>query len=190
MESVEDQWQLLRRDGLAVVAHGYIGLAAALPDGQTQVAALGAELHRVVQQIVNDLGDIVLIGHGVYRVLREVHVHIQVLVVDLLLEGDEHLSCTLGQIEVELLFLGDALLLLQLGDIQHTAHQSAQAFGFVRHNLQIMPPPFLGDGAVQYAVHIAGNGGHGGFQLVGHVGHEFLPGVFTLLQGRGHVVEG
>ena len=88
------------------------------------------------------------------------------------------------------LLLGDALLLLQLGDIQHTAHQSAQAFGFVRHNLQIMPPPFLGDGAVQYAVHIAGNGGHGSLQLVGHVGHEFLPGVFTLLQGRGHVVEG
>jgi len=46
------------------------------------------------------------------------------------------------------------------------------------------------DGTVQDTVNVAGDGGHGGLQLVGHVGHEFLALVFALLKRQGHVVEG
>ena len=53
-----------------------------------------------------------------------------------------------------------------------------------------MIPAVLRNGAVQDAVHIAGNGGHGGFQLMGHIGHKFLALVFAFLQGGCHVVEG
>ena len=41
VEPVKDQRQLLRRDGVAVVADGDVGLGIALPDLQAQGAALG-----------------------------------------------------------------------------------------------------------------------------------------------------
>ena len=56
--------------------------------------------------------------------------------------------------------------------------------------MQVMLPLVFRDGAVQNAVHVAGNGGHGGLQLVGDVGDEFLTPVLALLQGGCHVVEG
>ena len=108
---------------------------------------------------------------------------------DLLFKGDQHLTHDFLQIEVHLLFLGDVLV-LELGDIQHAAHQTAEPLGFVRDDLQIVAVAVFRNGAVQNAVHIAGNGGHGGLQLVGHVGHEFLALVFAFLKTGGHVVEG
>ena len=125
MEPVEYQRQLVRRDGLAVVGDGDVSLVAALFDAQPQIAPVGAELHGVVDEIVNDLRDVVRVRHGVHRVLRHIHVDVQVLVVDLLLEGDEHLPGAFLQVKVHLLFLGDAALFLQLGDVQHTAHETA-----------------------------------------------------------------
>ena len=190
MEPVEDQRQLLRRDGVSVIADGDIGLAAALPDLQSQIASLGTELDGVIQQIVDHLGNIVRVRHGVHRMLRHIHLDIQVLVVDLLFEGDQHLSGALLQVEMHLLFLGDALFLLQLGDIQHTAHQAAEPLGLIGNDPKVMLLALLGDGAVQNAVYIAGDGGHGSLQLMGDVGHELLPLVLAFLQGGGHIVEG
>ena len=125
VEPVEYQRQLVRRDGLAVVGDGDVSLAAALFDAQPQIAPVGAELYGVVDEIVDDLGDVVRIRHGVHRMLRHIHVDVQVLVIDLLLEGDEHLPGAFLKVEVHLLFLGDAALFLQLGDVQHTAHETA-----------------------------------------------------------------
>ena len=105
-------------------------------------------------------------------------------------EGDEHLSGAFFQIEVNLFVLRNSLLLLQLGDIQHTANQTAQTLGLIGDDVQVMLLMLRRDGAVQNPVHIAGNGGHGGLQLMGHVGDKFLPLIFALLQGRGHIVEG
>ena len=190
MEPVKDQGQFLRRDGLAVVGNGDVGLGAAFFNLQTQGTALGTEFDRVVKQIVNHLSDIVLIGHGEYRVLRHIHVHIQLLAVDLLLKGDQHLTGAFLQIKLVLLILRDAALILQTGYIKHTADQTAQALGLVGDNLQIVGGLLPGDGTVENAVDVAGDGGHGGFQLMGDVRYEFLALVFAFLQLLGHVVEG
>ena len=88
VEPVEDQRQFLGRNGLALIGYGNIDLAAALPDLQTQLGALGAEFHRVVDQIVDHLGDGILVGPGVGGVFGDVHVHVQALVVDLLFKAD------------------------------------------------------------------------------------------------------
>ena len=47
-----------------------------------------------------------------------------------------------------------------------------------------------GDGAVQNPVNKAGDGGHGGFQLMGYVRYKLLPLVFAFLQGGSHIVKG
>ena len=112
MEPVKYQRQLLRRYGITVVADGYIGFTAAFPNGKAQCAAIGTELDGVVQQIVDNLCDIILIGHGVHRMLRKIHIHIQMLVIDLLFKGNEHLTGAFFQIKVDLLFLWNTLLFL------------------------------------------------------------------------------
>ena len=122
--------------------------------------------------------------------LREIHIHVQMLVVDFLFKGNENLPGALFQVEVNLLVLGNTLFFLQLADVQHAAYQTAQPLGLVGDDVQVMIPPLRGNGAVQNPIHISGDGGHGGLQLMGHVGHELLPAVFAFLQGGGHVVEG
>ena len=62
---------------------------------QGKPAAVRAEFDGVVDQVINDLGDIVLVGEGVYRVLRHIHVDIDMLVVYLLLKIHQHQSITL-----------------------------------------------------------------------------------------------
>ena len=122
--------------------------------------------------------------------LRHIHIHVQMLVVDFLLKGDEYLSGAFLQVEVHFLFLGDALLLLELGDVQHAAHQSAQTFCFIGNDPQVVFLALLGNSAVQNSINIAGDGGHRRLQFMGHIGHKFLTLIFTLLQGGCHVVEG
>ena len=112
------------------------------------------------------------------------------LVVDLLFKGQQHLAGGILQVKLNLLLLRNALLGLELGDIQHTADQSGQALGLVGDDLQIVGPLFRRNGLVQHSVHIAGNGGHGGFQLMGHIGHELLAAVLALLQAGRHIVKG
>ena len=90
---------------------------------------------------------------------------------------------------MHLLILGDGLI-LEPGDIQHTPHQPGKALGLIGNDLQVVVPAVFRNGAVQNAVHIAGDGGHGGLQLVGHIGHELLPLVFAFLQQGCHVIEG
>ena len=190
VEPVEDQGQLLRGDGIALVGDGDIDLAAAQHQPQTQRSAGGAEFHGVVQQVVDHLGHGVLVRPGVDGVVGQIHSHFQIFRHDLLLEGDEHLAHAFLHVEAGLLLLGDAGLILEPGNVQHTAHQTAQAFRLVGHDLHIVPVAVRGDGAVQHAVHIAADGGHGGLQLVGHIGHELLALVFGFFQGFGHVIEG
>ena len=55
--------------------------------------------------------------------VRHVHLHVDVLVVDLLFKGQQHLAGSILQVKLNLLLLRNALLGLELGDIQHTADQ-------------------------------------------------------------------
>ena len=79
---------------------------------------------------------------------------------------------------------------LQLADVQHPPHQAAEAAALVGDDLQILLLVFRRDGAVQDAVGIAGDGGHGGFQLVGDVGDKLPALPLRLLKAFRHVVEG
>ena len=89
VEPVEHQRQLLRRDGLALVGDGYIGFVRAFFNGKPQRAAFRAEFHGVVQKVVHNLGHRVLAGHGKDGMLREIHVHFQVFVVDFLFKAEK-----------------------------------------------------------------------------------------------------
>ena len=190
MEAVKEQTQFLRRDGIAAVAHGNKDLAAAFPDLQRKDASLGTEFHRIVQQIIHNLRNIILLRHGINRALREIHLHLQFLGEDLLLKGNQHLSGTFGHIKPAHFLHRDAALALQLGNIQHAAHQTAQPLCFIGDDLHIMALALRGDGAVENAVDVAADGGHRGFQLMGHVGHKFLTAVFVFLQGGSHIIKG
>ena len=77
MEPVKDQGQLLRGDGPPIIADGYISLSGTFTNQDAQISALRAELYGVVQQIVDHLGDVVLLGHGVDRAFRQLHLHLQ-----------------------------------------------------------------------------------------------------------------
>ena len=190
MESLKDQRQLLRGDLFTAVGNGKINLVTALPDGNAQLPILGTEFYRIVHQIVDHLIDGILICPGEYGMFRHFHLNIDIFAKDLLLKGDEHLSGHFRKVKSALLLLGYAPLLLQTGDVQHIAHQAAEPLGLLGDQIQVFPALFRGDGAVENAVHIAGDGGHGGFQLMGHIGHKLLTLILALFQRSGHVVKG
>ena len=52
VEAVKYQGQLFGGNGFTIVGHGNVGLAAAFGDAQPQSAAIGAEFHRIVGEIV------------------------------------------------------------------------------------------------------------------------------------------
>ncbi|MPN05003.1 hypothetical protein SDC9_152252 [bioreactor metagenome] len=72
---------------------------------------------------------------------------------------------------------------LKLAYVQHPPNHAAQAAALLRNNLQVLLFAFIGDGPVQNAVGIPGDGGHGGFQLVRDVGDK-LPALSLRLQQR------
>ena len=129
-------------------------------DGQPQIQGRvgGGELGGVFQQVVNDLGDKVVDALHHHRLLRDVRLYVQLPVGDLLLHGQQRQTHTLAQVEV--LFFH--LLRLDLRDIQHPAHQTAEPTALVGDNLQVLAFFFRRDGAVQNTVGVAGDGGHGG----------------------------
>ena len=122
--------------------------------------------------------------------IRHIHIHIQIFIGDLLFKGDQHLTHCFFQIKVNLLIITDAALILQAGDIQHAAHQTAQPLCFIGDDLQIIAVAILRNGTIKNAVDIAGDGGHGGLQFVGYICYKFLALIFTLLQLLRHIVKG
>ena len=188
MEPLEQQRQLLRRDGIPQVPHRHPGLAVDGGDAQIHRGAGAGELGGVFQQVVDDLGDHVVVAQHQDGLLRNVRVHIQVPVRDLLLHGDQHPAHALADVKVAAGFQGvDGL---QLAHIQHPPHHAGQAAALVGDDLQVLLLPLRRDGAVQNAVRVAGDGGHGGLQLMGDIGDEFPALPLRLLEGFRHGVEG
>ena len=188
MEAVEDVGQLLGRDGLALVADGDVGLAPLGGDLQGEQALGGGELHGVVQQVVAHLGDGVRVAPDHHRAVGEVGLDVQVLLGDLGLQAHQHPQEDL--LHVELLLGGHPLRGLEPGELQHPADQTGQAAGLRGDDLEGFPLLLRGNGAVQDALGKAGDGGHGGLELVGDVGHELAALLLRLGQGVGHGVEG
>ena len=189
VEAVEDQRQLLGGDGAAGIADGDDGAVAPGDDMNRQGAALIHEFHRVVHQIVENLSHRVAHGVDIEAQLRHVDVHVEVFPVDALLKAQKGLARCLTDVKIRHLIRGDALI-PQTGHIQHIAYQTGQAAHLRGHQLHVIGVLFRGNGAVQHTVHVAGDGGHGRFQLVADVGDEFLADRVGILQGHGHIVEG
>ena len=170
MEPLEQQRQLLGGDGVAQVPHSNAGLAVDIRHAQVQGGALPGEFGGVFQQVIDDLGDHVVVAKDQDGLLGNIRIHIQVPVIDLLFHGDQHPAHTLADIEVAAAPQG--VNGLELADVQHPPHHAAETPALVGDDLQVLPLVLRRDGAVQNAVGIAGDGGHGGLQLVGDIGDE------------------
>ena len=79
---------------------------------------------------------------------------------------------------------------LELAHVQHPPHQAAEAAALPGDDLQVLLLVLRGDGPVQDGVRVPGDGGHGGFQLVGDVGDKLPALLLGALEGVGHGVEG
>ena len=185
MEPLEQQRDLLGGDGLPLIPHGDIRLLPVNGQPQIQGGRRGGEFGGVFQQVIHHLGDEVAVALHHHGVLRDLRVHVQPTAHDLLLHGQQ--GDTGGLAQVELLL--PHLLILDLGDVQHPPDKAAEPPALVGDDLQILALLLRRDGAVQNAVGIAGNGGHGRLQLMGHVGDEVTPLPLRLLQGVRHGVK-
>ena len=86
MEAVKDHVQFVRRNGLALILDGDVGLGALRRDGDGDGGAGGGKFGRVIQQIVAHLGDAVRIAPDPHRVVGDMDVHVQLTVFDLALQ--------------------------------------------------------------------------------------------------------
>ena len=188
VEAVEHQGDLLRGNGVSVVADGHVGLPRPGHHRDAQGGLRVGELDGVVQQVVAHLSDGVGVAPHLHRVVGKLGVHVQVPVVDLGLQAHQHPEHDLG--DVELLLGGDPLAGLETAQVQHLAHQPGEPPGLGGDDLQVFLLPLGGDGTVQNAVGKAGDGGHGGLEFVGDVGHKFAALGLGLGDGVGHGVEG
>ncbi len=111
------------------------------------------------------------------------------LVVDLLLKGDEHVAQLLAEVEAGLAAVFDAHG-LQLCDIEHVAHEPREPAHLAGDDLHVMLLLFRRDRPVEHAVDVAADGGHRRFEFMRDVRHEFLPPLLGFFKRVGHGVEG
>ena len=76
------------------------------------------------------------------------------------------------------------------GQVQHGFYQPGEALYLVGDNMQVFVLLAPGDGTIQNAVDEPGDGGHGGFQLVGDIGDEAAAHALGVGEGVRHVVKG
>ena len=188
VKTVKDQGDLLRRDGVAMVTDRHIGLPRPGHHRDAQRSLRVGEFDGVVQQIVAHLGDGVGVAPYLHRVVGKLGVHIQVFAVDLGLQAHQHPQHDLR--DIKLLLGGDPLTGLEPAQIQHLPHQPGEPPGLGGDDLQIFLLSLRWDGAIQNTVGKAGNGGHGGLELVGDVGHKLAALGLRLGDGVSHGVEG
>ena len=184
MSSVREKfWQ---NSGRAVIADGDHHLLLPRLQAEIQRRVGRGKLGRIFQQVINDLRNEVTLACDQHGVLGDLRLHIEAAVIDLLLHAQQCQTHTLADVEALLL----QFLALQLGDVQHTAHKAAEAACFIGDNAEIMLLPLGRDRAIEDTVGIACDGGHGGFQLMGHIGDKVAALPLRLCQGVCHGVKG
>ena len=188
MEPLKQQRQLLRRDGLAHISDGDPGLAVHHGHTQVEGGAFPCKFGGIFQQIVNNLGDHIVVAQHQNWLIGNIRFHIQMPVIDFLFHGDQHPAHRLAH--VEMIAVAQGIDGLQLADIQHPPHKAAETAALVGDDPQILLFILRRDGTVQNAVRIPGDGGHRGFQLVGDVGDELPALTLRLLQGLCHIIKG
>ena len=88
VEAVEDERQVVGGDGLAVVAHGDVGLALRLPERDAQRAAGRGKFDGVVHQIIKYTRDGVRVAEHEHRILRKLEIDVELLVIGARLKAE------------------------------------------------------------------------------------------------------
>ena len=186
VEALKQQRDLLRRNGVALVADRDERLAVGNGETEVERGAGTGKFRRVFQKIVNDLRDEVVVAHDGDARVRNVRLHVKPAVRDLLFQRDQHAAHAFAHVKRRALHVAR----LELRDLKHTAHQTRKAARLVRDDAKVRLFLARRDRAVQNAVGIAGDGRHGRFQLVGDVGDKLAALALRLLERVRHIVEG
>lgn len=147
-------------------------------------AAGGGELDGVVHQIIHRLKKAVVLrleGEG----LGQIQLQPDLFFLELLLKADDDPADHLAGIK-------DRPLLpaaFQPGHGQQAVCQAGEPLHLVGNDAQVIFLLFRLDGAVQNAVYKAGDGGHGGAEIVGDAGDQAPAGLLRVLHGLRHAVE-
>ena len=188
VEAVEDERQVVGRDGLAVIAHGDIGLALRLPERDAQRAAGRGELDGVVHQVIEHARDGVGVGEHLHGVLGQLQIDIELLVVGARLKAEHGADDLLRDVKLAPArqILARAL---KARHVEHAAHEAREPARLVGDGGEVLVLLILGDRAVENAVGKAGDGGHGGLELVRDVGDEGVAALLARLERVCHGVE-
>ena len=160
VEPFKQQRKFFGRYGIALILNGDQRFAAPGTQRQLQCGSLRREFGGVFQKIVDYLGNQVGVTQHPHRLVGDFGGHIESAVHDFLFHGNNGAAHALTDIKA--LFIADHIAGLQAGDIQHAAHQAGQTLGFIRNGLEVLVGLFRRNCAVEDAVGITANGGHGG----------------------------
>ena len=182
MKTFKQKGQLILGNGSTQIADGSICFAILLCDTKCNAGPSGGKFGRIIYQVVADLSDRVRVTPHHQLVLRHLNIHIQISVCDLSLQADNNLRDHFHQIK--LLLCGNTVLSqsVETGEIQHPPDQTAEPAGLRDHDFQRVLLLFRRNGTVQDTFRKAGNGSHGGLQLMGHIGDKVSPLIFHFSQ--------
>ena len=91
---------------------------------------------------------------------------------------------------VEIFLVKQKVLGIKLVEGEKILGQIRQALSLEENDTQVFLLHFRRDGPVRHGLHISFDGGKGGAEIVGDVGHEFLLVILHIPELRGHVVQG
>ena len=153
---------------------------------ERQPAALVDELHRIVHQIVYRAVQMVAVAHDDQPVIK-LALYLQLLFLDLLLEGEDDLARHGGEIERRR--TEQQLTRLDLRRVEHTVDHARQTARLLRDDAQILVALLLGNGAVDHAVHEAADRRHRRFELMADIRDKAARQLLELIEIARHVVE-
>ena len=145
VEALKDEGEILGRNTLSLVVDLDQSLTASARlsrrpgKAHAKLPSLGGELDGIIADIVQDLMDGVLIRQDEHIVLLACTLHVQSLLVDLLLEGDEDHATHLAHVEG--LHIELAVSCLEAGHVQEGGDETGQAAHLLGDHLEIMLSP-------------------------------------------------
>ena len=170
IEFVEDVGQVLLRHPRPLVAHADQHPSFLFPGADRDDAARGAEFDRVVQQVGPHLGQQALVA----VVEDDGQLHRQPAVFGRPFGLQLHDGAADLLVQPEGPPLQGAAAVLDLGQGEDVAHQIGQTARVFEDALHAVVPLLLAQAGVLQQHGIAFDGGDGGLEFVGHVGHEIV----------------
>lgn len=187
VESVPDQLQILLGDADAGVLDGDEQFILFHGSLHLDDGVVVAELDRIVQQVVEHLLDFFHIRVHVHLVPGENHLDGDGLLPAGPLKGRG--GAADDAVDVEIRPLQEHPLGVQVVQGQQAVGELGEALRLGEDDVQVLVMHLRRDGAVDHGLQVASDGGQGGAEVVGHIGHEFLLVVLRAGNLAGHVVQ-